>query len=530
MMPMPGDAAIIAQLQQQLEAKDQQLEAKDQQLGAKERALNLAQLKILVLEERLRRQLIAKYGKRSETLSNLQLALLELEPGVLTEEIEAESEREPIPPKTEDGPSSEPESNPRRKHPGRQTLPAHLKRVEQIVACTAEQCTCGQCGQETVVIGYEETEVLDVRPVEYFVTVLKREKRACRGCDEQGVQTAAVPERIVPKSLLSDQVIVDLVVRKYCESMPIYRQQAMLRRDAGLEIALSTLDDAVMRVGDLLVPIAMAIKRELLAGTYLQADETPVGVQTHDKRGSNHQAYFWQYSSPGKGVVFDFQMGRGSDGPKQFLGPFEGLLQTDGYAGYNKVVRGKMVHAGCLAHARRKFVDAVKLNANDADSASVVALMDDLFRIDREAREQNMDHAERDALRQQRAPQLLEQMRAQMLVMQKKLLPKSAAGQAANYTLSLWPKLTLFLKYPELELSTNLAENSMRPIAIGRKNWLHLGSKEAGPRIAAIFSVVESCRRVGIPIRKYLADVLPGLANRSIKTMAEITPTAYAAR
>ena len=518
--PTPSDAAIIAQLQQQLEAH-----ALLRRLAATERALALAQLKIQALEERLRQELIAKYGKRSETLSDLQLELLDLEPGVSSEEVEAESDREPIPPKTED----KPESKPRRKHPGRRTLPAHLQRVEQIVACTAEQCRCGQCGKETTVIGYEETEVLDVRPVEYFVTVIKREKRACRGCEEQGVQTATVPERIVPKSLLSDQVIIDLVVRKYCESMPIYRQQAMLRRDAGLEIALSTLDDAVMRVGDLLIPIAMAMKRELLAGTYIQADETPVGVQTHDKRGSNHQAYFWQYSSPGKGVVFDFRMGRGSDGPKLFLGPFQGLLQTDGYAGYNKVVSGKMVHAGCLAHARRKFVDAVKLNVNDADSASIVALMDDLFRIDREAREQNMDHVERDALRQQRAPQLLEQMRAEMLVMQKKLLPKSAAGQAANYTLSLWNKLTLFLKYPELELSTNLAENSMRPIAIGRKNWLHLGSKEAGPRIAAIFSVVESCRRLGLPIRKYFADVLPGLASRSIQTVAEITPTAYAA-
>jgi transposase len=293
LMPTPADTAIIAQLQQQLEAKDQQL----RQLAATERALKLAELKIQVLEERLRQELIAKYGKRSETLSDLQLKLLDLEPGVSSEEIEAESEREPIPAKTED----KTESKPRRKHPGRQTLPAHLERVEQIVACTAEQCTCGQCGKETAVIGYEETEVLDVRPVEYFVTVIKREKRACRGCEEQGVQIAAVPERIVAKSLLSDQVIVDLVVRKYCEAMPIYRQQAMLRRDAGLEIALSTLDDAVMRVGDLLIPIAMAMKRELLAGTYIQADETPVGVQTHDKRGSNHQAYFWQYGSPGIG-------------------------------------------------------------------------------------------------------------------------------------------------------------------------------------------------------------------------------------
>lgn len=140
-----------------------------------------------------------------------------------------------------------------------------------------------------------------------------------------------------------------------------------------------------------------------------------------------------------------------------------------------------MVHACCLAHARRKYVDAVKVNANDQESACIVALMDQLFAIDREAREQNMDHAERNLLRQERVPKLLEQLRGAALAMKKTALPKSAAGQAANYTLSFWSKLTVFLKHPELELSTNLAENSMRPIAIGRKNWLHLGSKEAGP-------------------------------------------------
>jgi transposase len=175
----------------------------------------------------------------------------------------------------------------------------------------------------------------------------------------------------------------------------------------------------------------------------------------------------WQYGSPGKGVVFDFRMGRDGDGPRQFLGEFEGLLQTDGYQGYNKVGGPKMTHACCLAHARRKFVDAVKVNSKDTDSARIVALMDDLFAIDREACEQNLDHAQRDALRQDRAPRLLEQLRAALLALQKKVLPKSTAGQAANYTLSLWSKLTLFLKHPELELSNNLAENSMRPIAMG---------------------------------------------------------------
>jgi hypothetical protein len=267
----------------------------------------------------------------------------------------------------------------------------------------------------------------------------------------------------------------------------------------------------------------------VLAGTYIQADETPIGVQTHDKRGRNHQAYMWQYGLPDKGVVFDFRMGRDGDGPKQFLGDFNGLLQTDGYKGYNHVGGPKMVHACCLAHARRKYVDAVKINAKDQESAHIVALMDELFAIDREARQQNLDHAQRDLLRE-RAPKLLEQLRAAALALKKTALPKSAAGQAANYTLSFWSKLTVFLKYPELELSTNLAENAMRSIAIGRKNWLHLGSKEAGPKIAAIFSIVESCRRLNIPVRKYLGDVLPGLANRSIQSLAVLTPTAYAAR
>jgi transposase len=202
---------------------------------------------------------IARYGKRSETLSDLQLKLLDLEPGVSSEEVAAESEREPVPPATEDKQAesaNKPQAAPGRKHPGRQKLPSHLGRVEQVVPCTGGQCQCTQCGARTQVIGYEETEVLDVRPAEYFVTVIKREKRACAECPGQGVSTAPAPERTVAKSLLSDQVIIDLVVKKYCESLPLYRQQAVLRRDGGVEIARSTLDDAVMRVGELLLPIA----------------------------------------------------------------------------------------------------------------------------------------------------------------------------------------------------------------------------------------------------------------------------------
>jgi transposase len=516
----------------QLDERARQVTEQQKQLATQRSELDYAQLKIRVLEERLRKQRIEKYGKHSEKLSDLQLELLDLEPGVSSEEVEAESQREPLAASaanTAEAAGQKPADKPRRKHPGRNELPRHLERIEQVIACTGSQCVCGQCGKETTVIGYEETEVLDVRPAEYYVRVIKREKRACKRCEEQGVQTAAAPERIQPKSVLSDNVIIDLLVNKYADAKPLYRQQATIRRDAGIELALSTLDDAVLFVGELLVPLTGAMKRNLLAGSYIQADETPVGVQTHDKRGRNHQGYLWQYGSPGKDVVFDFRMGRDREGPKLFLGNFEGLLQTDGYKAYDKVGGPRIVYAACLSHARRKHVDAVKVNAKDVESARVVALMDELFAIDRQAREKQMSHAERHALRLERAPEVLDKLRAQLLAIQKTALPKSTAGQAANYTLSLWAKLTRFLKYPELELSTNLAENSMRPVAIGRRNWLHLGSKEAGPKIAAIFSVVESCRRLNIPVRRYLADILPGLANRSIQSLAELTPAVYAA-
>ena len=182
------------------------------------------------------------------------------------------------------------------------------------------------------------------------------------------------------------------------------------------------------------------------------------------------------------------------------------------------------------SHARRGFVDAIKLNKLDAASISIVELMDKLFAIDARARTEKIDHAARHLLRQLEAPPLLDKIHAQILELSTNVLPKSAAGEACAYTVKLWKKLTRFLEYPQLELSNNLAENSMRGVALGRKNWIHIGSQQAGPRVAAILSVVESCRRLAIPVRKYLNEILPGLADRSIKLVADLTPTAWAAR
>src|SRR6516162_5111795 len=267
---------------------------------------------------------------------------------------------------------------------------------------------------------------------------------------------------------------------------------------------------------------------ELLRESYLQADETPVWVQMQERRGKHHQAYLWQYSRPGGIVVFDFQMGRGRDGPKQFLGQFNGLLQTDGYKAYDHTGGPNMVHAACWSHAVRYFDDVIKLNPRDPVATPILKEIHELFAIDAEARERGLSLEARQALRLEKSKPLLEGINELVKAAAKTALPASALAKACNYTLTLWERLKLFMEYPELELSNNLAENSMRPVAIGRRNWIHVGSALAGPKVAAILSVVESCRRLKISVRDYLQAVLPGLANVPVSRIPELTPSAWA--
>lgn len=494
--------------------------SESEQIDQLKKQLQWAELKIKVLEERLRLELIGKYGPASEKLNDAQLELLQLEPEVSSVEVQAESERDSEPALTN--------KCAKRQHPGRQELPADLPRREKILPCTAEQCSCRACGQEMTLIGYQQSEQLDVEPARYFVLVTKREKRACRFCKEGGIVTAALPARIIDKSLASDRVVIDTVVAKYSDHLPLYRQSAIVERETGIEISRATMDGWVMQVGELLSPIAAASGRELVSGTYIQADETPVGVQMHDGRGKNHQAYLWQYGTPGGSVVFEFRLGRGREGPKQFLGQFEGILQSDGYAAYEQVGGPKIVHACCWAHSRRKYIDALKLHPEDRTATRIVARIDELFSIDGEARSGNLDLDARHKLRLERSRPLLDLLKPQIEAAQREALPASALGKATRYTLSLWPKLVRFLEYPEVELSNNVAENSMRPLVLGRKNWIHLGSQQAGPKVAAILSIFESCRRLKIPIRDYLADVLPGLADRPLQQIKHLTPAAWA--
>ena len=492
--------------------------------------LQLSRMRIISLEERLRLMRIAKYGPKSEKLSAAQLALFEQEISATLDEVAAEAARGPVP----ESPAAPavPAAKNRKRHPGRQTLPADLPRVVNLIACPPAQCVCGKCGAETAVIGHEESERLDVEPAKFFVAVTRREKRACRNCKQGGVATAPAPAaEIIEKGLVSNRVVIDAVVAKYCDHLPLYRQSVMLARDAGVHISRVTMDGWVMRVGYLLSAIVMAMQKEVRRGGYIQADETTVMVQRpEEKKGRNHQAYLWQFGNPGGSVVFAFHLGRGGEAAESFLSGYTGLLQTDGYAGYNKAARSAAAHAGCWAHLRRYCIDAVKLNPLDAVATWFVERMDALFAVDREAAEARLTPASRLELRQEKSAAIVEEIHQKLLAVKATVLPKSKLGEAVGYALGQWPGMTVFLRHGEMELSNNLAENSMRPIALGRKNWIHIGSVEAGPRVAAILSVVETCKRLGIPVRQYLADVLPGLADRKASEVAGLTPMAWKLR
>ena len=475
-----------------------------------------------LLREMLRRWRLEKYGRPSEKLTEAQLELLEQEPGVQAPEVAGEAE---LPSEKKEAVALKVK---RVAHPGRMELPVHLPRVLVDLPCAPEQCRCGQCGRPTEVIGYDERQELDVKPAEYFVRVIRREKRACKDHPEAGVAMPAEAPRIREKGKLSDAFIIDLLVRKYHWHQPLYRQAAMLEQEHRIEMSRQTLGEAVMWTGSLLEPVRQALRKELLAGSYIQADETPVGVQTERVRGKNFEAYLFEYSRPKGPVVFDFRMGRGREGPEKFLAGYAGVLQCDGYAGYDKVGAKGLRRAGCMAHMRRRFWQARELDQNDGDLLAVLGMVGDLYAVEEQAK--NLGAAARRELRQTKSVALMDKLKTRIIEIRRRVLPKSTAGDACNYALNQWSRLAAFLEEGQIEIDNNWCENGIRPVALGRKNWLHIGSEAAGPRVAAIMSILETCRRLKLDVREYLRQILPQLPGWPINKVAELTPTAWQIR
>jgi transposase len=475
-------------------------------------------------KEEIRLINIRRFGPEAEKLSALQGALLLDEPGVTAQEVAEEAQ---LPQEQKDPPVPR-AKQPRPNHPGRERLPEHLERREEIVPCCPEDCTCEKCGAERPVIGYEVREELACEPAKFWVRVIKREKRGSHCQEEQGVATAPAPMQIVPKGKLSNEFIIEVLVRKYQLHLPVYRQCAALAEDFEIDLSRKTLTDAILAAGGLLQAVVRAQRLELLAGGYIQADETTVPCQTGERTGRNHRAFIWEFSEPGGRVVFEFQWGRGREGPREFLQGFRGKLQSDGYDVYDKLGEG-IVYAGCMAHARRGFVDTAKLAPLDPVPREVLGRFAELYAVEKEARQGGLSAQGRLQLRQAKSVPLMAALKTKLVEIRQQHPPDGKLSQACDYALGQWSRLEQYLRDGRLEIDNNWCEGAMRPWAVGRKNWLHIGSPEAGPKIAAIASIVETCRRLDINLRDYLRDVLPKLGQWPINRVAELTPAAWKA-
>jgi transposase len=479
---------------------------------------------IQLKDEQIRLLSLRCFGPKGEKLSLAQVQLLFDEVSVTLGEVAREAE---LPEAQKQNPLPR-AKQPRANHPGREPLSQHLERRQEIITCCPQDCTCPKCGAQRPVIGYETREELACEPAKFWVRVLKREKRGSHCEEEQGVATAPAPAQIVPKGKLSNEFIIEVLVRKYQLHLPVYRQCAALAEDHGIELSRKTLTDAILAAGGLLGAVVRAQRRELLAGGYIQTDETTMPCQTGEKTGRNHRAYMWEFSQPGGIVVFEFQMGRGREGPREFLQGFRGKLQSDGYGAYAKLGEG-IVYVGCLAHARRGFVDALKVAPLDPVPQEILTRFAQLYGVEKEARERNLGPEARLALRQAKSVPVMATLKTRLVEIRQQIQPGGKLAQACDYAVGQWSRLEEYLSDGRIEIDNNWCEGAIRPLALGRKNWLHVGSPEAGPKIAAIASIVETCRRLDINLRAYLLDVLPKLGDWPINRVSELTPTAWKA-
>jgi hypothetical protein len=322
-------------------------------------------------------------------------------------------------------------------------------------------------------------------------------------------------------------LLAQMLVSKYEYHQPLYRQEKMFRQQFGVELSRKTMGGWVEQAAELLKPVYRAIREDLVAGNYLQADETPIRYLDPDVKGKSQQGYLWTYSRPHSDVLFEWRISRSREGPQEFLKNFRGKLQTDGYSAYESLTKARsdLTLVGCWAHARRGFHEAL---AETKLAAWLVRQIGQLYAVEKKLREQKAGPQLRVAMRAWQSQPVLTRLYRAMELIRRKTLPQGLLGQAIDYTLKRWEALTRFLADGALEIDNNLIENAIRPSALGRKNWLFVGHPEAGERSAVIYTLLGSCRRHDLNPFDYLKDLFTRLPAAKITQIKEFTPAAWA--
>ena len=415
--------------------------------------------------------------------------------------------------------ADEPEKEKKEGH-GRKPLPSHLprRRIEHQV--DREKLVCNGCGGRLDKIGEDISEQLEYVPASFYVKQHVRMKYACRCCQEN-VVISEYPAQPVEKGIPGPGLIAHVISSKYCDHLPLARQEMMFRRN-GLSIRRSTLADWVKYGSDLLEPLHKTMKDEVLKSKKIHTDDIPVPVQDPLRQGTK-TGRLWVYSGDEKHPydVYDYTADRSSRRPKEVLSGYSGYLQADAYKGYDDIYeKCDVTEVACWAHARRKFFDAQETGG--AYALMALAYIRKLYDVEDEAKGKPPEEIKR--LRQEKSKQLLDAFEKWLKEAGMHVLPKSPMGQAIAYALSNWEALNTYITDGDLDIDNNAAERALRCIAVGRKNWLFAGSDAGGRRAAVLYTMVSSCKRHGIDPWAYLADVLDRVSIHPARLIGELLP------
>lgn len=505
--------AQIAVLQEQAKRDAEWLQAKDTEIHAKD-------LKIQALALELAHLRRIRYGVKSEALSPVQRDLFEdtwnEDLAAVEAEVEQVADEQP-------GPTVAKSKRPRA---GRQPLPAHLPRIEHLHE--PDSCQCGQCGKDLVKIGEDITEQLDVEPAKFFVHRHIRPQYACKACET--ITAAPIPPAVIDGGLAAVGLLSWVLVGKFLDHLPLYRLEQIAARDQVI-LSRSTLADWVGRLGVALQPLADRLAEHLRRRSTLHADETPV-PQLDPGRGKTKKAYLWAYRSndlePGPPIiVFDYQPGRSGEHAKNFLNGWHGHLMVDDYGGYknlfapNREGAPPCTEGGCFAHARRKFFDLFQANQSPM-AHEALQRIGRLYEIERQSKDVSIE--ERQRLRQALAVPELAALHQWLLQTRAQTAHGGGSAKALDYTLKRWPALICYAETGHLPLDNNVAENAIRPIAVGKKNWLFAGSERAGKRAAAIQTLLGTAKLNRLDPAAWLRDTLEKLPTHPNTRIDELLP------
>ena len=497
---LPNDAAALRQMVRSL------LE----EVEAKERRLRQLQHWV---EQLLR----ARYGPRRERVNENQLFLFAV--ALVSAGREAPPPPEPPPPKVP--PAQRPGH-------GRQRLPKKLERRRVVYDLEATKRQCPQCQEELKRIGEEVSERLEYVPASLMVIQEACQKYACaKGCT---VVTAEKPAAPIDKGLPGPGLLAHIAVSKYGDHLPLHRQAEIFRRQ-GVELSRQTMCDWMRAGADLVSPLYELMKQRVLESKALQTDDTPVPV-LDPALPRTRQGRIWTYLGDNQHpyTVYDYTPTRSRDGPEEFLKAFRGYLQADAYSGYDHFYeepeRG-IDEVACWAHARRKHFDAQ--SSDLMRSTVMLAYIRLLYDVEREARDRKLAGEARRALRQQKSKPILKDIHTYLVREQSHVLPKSPEGEAIAYTLSNWKALTRYCDDGDLEIDNNGAERSLRGVAVGRKNWMFLGSDHGGRTAAVLSSLIATSKRLGIDPFTYLRDLFERINSHPQSRLAELLPDQWKA-